>query len=453
MEETTVETNETENINAILSFSQAIAIITNILYKREKKEKKPPLYSFDEFRTTMEGEDARLKSFFDELYLSTNPSSKNKDSQARVKGQLLFICYFLYGICNKFVNYARRDLTVYLDSTGTSNATIDTLADLGVTTTSCTVTRHKNTISEEYTRTIDSVLARYAENAMVLNIDDYHSIHTKRIPNTTTTSTAAHLATVLMNPIATQSAIPNTNIHNPVLVDAGLIKMNVTNKFMMLYGLSHNRRWGFRVINDDTRMEELTIYSYDIRLKEKRHVCSMKDVILVDLQENNLHSLDAYFKAIDVVVNVLSMLQYIQKGYTIPIVADWSGQIYIRTAISRHLTYHNLSHINDTILSFLPIIGPLHISLNSWELIFLQYQPFFSAMYKFIFGERKPLAQKPKLWRIDLLLEISRNAWQEISTVVEAKFRPLCKDVEYLALKDLLDNMLPLVLDIYAVFF
>ena len=140
MEETTVETNETENINAILSFSQAIAIITNILYKREKKEKKPPLYSFDEFRTTMEGEDVRLKSFFDELYLSTNPSSKNKDSQTQVKGQLLFICYFFCGIRNKFVNYARRDLTVYLDSTGTSNATIDTLADLGVTTTSHTVT-------------------------------------------------------------------------------------------------------------------------------------------------------------------------------------------------------------------------------------------------------------------------------------------------------------------------
>src|SRR6266540_4639406 len=179
-------------------------------------------------------------------------------------------------------------------------------------------------------------------------------------------------------------------------------------------------------------MEELTIHSYDIRLKEKRHVCSMKDVILVDLQENNLHSLDAYLKAIDVVVNVPSMLQYIQKGYTIPIVADWPGQIYIRTAISRHLTYRNLSHINNTILSFLPIIGPLHISLNSRELIFLQYQPFFSAMYKYIFGEQRPLVQKPKPWCINLLLEVSRNAWQEISTSIETKFRPLYKDAEYL---------------------
>ena len=41
----------------------------------------------------------------------------------------------------------------------------------------------------------------------------------------------------------------------------------------------------------------------------------------------------------------------------------------------------------------------------------------------------------------------------EISKDVEAKFGPLCKDSEYLALKDLLDNTIPIVLDVYAVFF
>ncbi|RIB23624.1 hypothetical protein C2G38_2170704 [Gigaspora rosea] len=74
-------------------------------------------------------------------------------------------------------------------------------------------------------------------------------------------------------------------------------------------------------------------------------------------------------------------------------------------------------------------------------------------MYKYIFGEKKPLAQNPKPWHINLLLEISRSAWQEISTTVEEKFGLLCKDAEYLALKDLLDNSIPLVLDIYAIFF
>ncbi len=83
----------------------------------------------------MEGKDARLKVFFDELYISSNLSSKNEILRARAKKQLLFICYFLCGIRNKFVNDAKIDLTIYLDSTGVSNASIDTLADLSVTTT------------------------------------------------------------------------------------------------------------------------------------------------------------------------------------------------------------------------------------------------------------------------------------------------------------------------------
>jgi len=36
---------------------------------------------------------------------------------------------------------------------------------------------------------------------------------------------------------------------------------------------------------------------------------------------------------------------------------------------------------------------------------------------------------------------------------IEMKFGPLCKDAEYLALRNLLDNTIPFVLDVYAVFF
>ncbi|RIB19637.1 hypothetical protein C2G38_2245041 [Gigaspora rosea] len=101
------------------------------------------------------------------------------------------------------------------------------------------------------------------------------------------------------------------------------------------------------------------------------------------------------------VTSIPSIRQYIERGHMIPLVADWPGQIHLRTAILRYL----------------------------------------------------PLAQTPKPWHINLLLEISRSAWQEISKAVKEKFGSLYKDAEYLALKDLLDNSIPLVLDIYAVFF
>jgi len=224
----------------VLSFSKAIETITKILYTREKKDKKSTIYSFDEFRAIMKEKDVRLKLFFEELYLFSNPSSKNENSRVQAKKQLLFVCYFLCGIRNKFVNDAKGELTMYLDSTGVSNASIDTLADLGVTTTSRTISRHKTNVSDDHAKTVDSKLVEHAEKAMILNIDDYHSIHTKRMPNTTTTSTAAHLATILMNPITTQCAIPNRNLHNPRLVDAELIKLNLNNRFMMLQSLLHN---------------------------------------------------------------------------------------------------------------------------------------------------------------------------------------------------------------------
>ena len=79
IDEAIENTDEIKSTNS-LSFSKAIEMITNMLYTRENKEKEPTLYTFDEFRAVMEREDARLRFFFDELYLSSNPLSKNKDS-------------------------------------------------------------------------------------------------------------------------------------------------------------------------------------------------------------------------------------------------------------------------------------------------------------------------------------------------------------------------------------
>ncbi len=56
----------------------------------------------------------------------------------------------------------------------------------------------------------------------------------------TITSIITYLATILINLIITQNAILNTNIHNLILINIRLIKMNVANKFIKLYDLIHN---------------------------------------------------------------------------------------------------------------------------------------------------------------------------------------------------------------------
>ncbi|RIB25028.1 hypothetical protein C2G38_2166998 [Gigaspora rosea] len=79
------------------------------------------------------------------------------------------------------------------------------------------------------------------------------------------------------------------------------------------------------------------------------------------------------------------------------------------------------SSFPQQIESFLPILGPLHISLNSRE--------------------------QPRPWRVNLLLELTRNGWSKIKDKIIEKFGRACKDIEYQAVVDLLDNLVPATLD------
>src|SRR5260364_92317 len=53
----------------------------------------------------------------------------------------------------------------------------------------------------------------------------------------------------------------------------------------------------------------------------------------------------------------------------------------------------------------------------------------------------------------NLLLELAYSAWIKIRSLITEKFGPLCKFTEYQTLIDLMDNIIPAVLDIYAVLF
>ena len=65
--------------------------------------------------------------------------------------------------------------------------------------------------------------------------------------------------------------------------------------------------------------------------------------------------------------------------------------------------------------------GLLHISLNSTEHIVTYFHPFFKTVYERIFTRSK-LAEKPKPWRISLLLETVYGGWIVIRETVMKKF-------------------------------
>ena len=101
--------------------------------------------------------------------------------------------------------------------------------------------------------------------------------------------------------------------------------------------------------------------------------------------------------------------------------------------------------------SVVPLIGPLHISLNSREHVMETFHPFFKSIYEKVFPNSK-LPIKPKPWRVSLLLEIVYGGWTLIRYTTMQVFQN-CKDFQYLTLLNLLDNYLPLVLSIYAISF
>ncbi len=96
---------------------------------------------------------------------------------------------------------------MYLDSTETLNSIINIMTTLGLTITSHLISYHKDTVFKKHLIIVKSNLADSINNAIILNVDDYHNIHTKKMPNTTTISTAVHLVTILLNPIKNELAI------------------------------------------------------------------------------------------------------------------------------------------------------------------------------------------------------------------------------------------------------
>ena len=202
----------------------------------------------------------------------------------------------------------------------------------------------------------------------------------------------------------------------------------------------------------------------------------MQDVHLVDFVELNLKSNDDFAAAFDIVVST-NLLEYL-KQFLRSQPGDWPPQFYSRqiiyetlqkyykhadasstsqsqpqsssaTAHSDHsytLSYHSgpekengtVNSDQPAILSLMPCIGPLHISLNGQETLFDEFRDFFEIIYTKLFPKSK-LAKNPKPWRISLILEVVYGGWLLIRESVREKFIAF-KDIEYQTLLTLLDN-------------
>ena len=296
---------------------------------------------------------------------------------------------------------------------------------------------------------------------MVLNLDDYHNIHTKRRPDTTTTSEVHHFQTILLKAAPEVPAPPfnnsftDKNIHNPNGIDSNLIIENL--KQSPHLWLTYNERKLFfandlhEATNHEEHVEMLLVHSYDIRIQQRREDRSMTNTKLVNLVEGSLHSTEDYVKALNNLLDVPELKSYLEQ-YVLPTPMDYPGQFYVRRAISSCLNSGNRFNLSPLLLHIIPMIGPLHVSLNSRETVVKLNHAFFNKLYCEVYGKKRQLAKKPMPYRINVLLEIASAGWNLIRKEVIKKFSN-CKDLEVRYLLDLLDNIIPLVLDFYPVIF
>ncbi|POG75269.1 hypothetical protein GLOIN_2v1770313 [Rhizophagus irregularis DAOM 181602=DAOM 197198] len=274
-----------------------------------------------------------------------------------------------------------------------------------------TVSRQKTLISESHQDTVNNYCLQNIENMFILNIDDYHNhIHRRNQPTLLKTHDINHFVTILLNSNPNIPKIPfyslnNISIHFPKGIDFKLIINYIDN--------------------------------YDGRIQNQQELRSMKNSKLIDFILHPLHNAKDYIESANILFTTFEKIEqedYL-NNFIIPTICDWPGQINLRRAITLRLNKKDNSRIPSQILSLIPMIGPLHVSLNSRETLFQIYHFFF---------------EMPRL--IDLILNLTFYGWKNIRNLIINHFGNT-KDIEYLTMIDLLDNSLHLTLEIYAKLF
>ncbi|UZO06226.1 uncharacterized protein OCT59_026556 [Rhizophagus irregularis] len=335
-----------------VSLSDKIIKMSNILYHNQHKLNQKPIYEPTTFKIMLEAADKDLVGFFDELYIGTNPHTKSDKTNENNKKKLVSLCYFLASINNKYINSIKADIGSYLQTSGASSSSIDTLANIGFSIRRMTVDRQKNLISNEHQQTVDIYCLQNIEKIFILNIDDYHNIHRRNKPTLLETHNIFHFVTILLNSNSNIAAIPycsnNILIHNPKGIDFKLIIKNFEDFFMKQIGKSYyeqNELWKQFLIEDsyENRVENLNVHDYDSRIQNHQELRSLNNSKLVDFILHSLHSTKDYIECLDILFKVFERSEneynYLDN-YVIPVVADWPGQI-------RNVVMHRFGNSKD----------------------------------------------------------------------------------------------------------
>ncbi|CAG8743839.1 22481_t:CDS:2, partial [Cetraspora pellucida] len=379
-----------------VSMSESISLLTNIIFEKEIINRNPPIVSFSQLRSVAENKNNELSFFFDQWSLAyqcylmcwnqnkviplwnfKNESTTDDDNLSWIDGvniltrllydrekveqtptiysfkqleknlnkldkRLAVECYIICGNQNFKLTAFKENISLFLDLMGASAEALDALSYAGITMSQRHLDRIKTEIVNDHLSKINSYLKNNKHNALALNVDDYHNIHSKRVPDTCSTSNVAHMTTLVLNHID-MAAIPRimsngASIHNPKLIDFELVCNVLGHHYMEQMAKTFNDRFYYETSLDE-KLENMTLHSYNSHIQEQQEERKMKDTSLLDFFELKLEYVDSYINALQHVYEV-SLLNNYLTNHNIPIIADWPGQVFIRQAITLYLQNH-----------------------------------------------------------------------------------------------------------------
>jgi hypothetical protein len=169
------------------------------------------------------------------------------------------------------------------------------------------------------------------------------------------------------------------SVHNPNNVEASRICWHLLIKYTGIFDityLEHQISQDYQNTNVFDCIELLTIHNYNDAIAERKKERSMSELQLIGFKEQHLHSMQDYLNALQMILALSRKTKHLENKVA-PIVADWPGQLFIRKALTHLHALGLQSAIPQEIKSFIPMLGPLHLSLNSREHVMIIYHSFF----------------------------------------------------------------------------
>ncbi|XP_048588988.1 uncharacterized protein LOC116621555 isoform X2 [Nematostella vectensis] len=331
------------------------------LYEYYETNEGPPLYSPALMRDFVEEHACGLYKIILNLIIKDTTSKERKQLQEqRTVAILHILAYFRSQKTSQF----NKDAGAFLHHHGASRSAINTRPVLGYSVAPRTLDRQKETKKRNYPNQLQEHL-KYAvdeKGFIMLFIDDFHNIHTVRLPGSDMKlSVATHMTSSLLDihPSIKAPKMPRSidAVHcSPYVSMNGIMQKCVGGISVgnLLTIAEKMKEWqtsffssvpGYRKLNGESvqsQLHEFRVY-HDLAHEE---LCKLNSCQLVDEFEHPLKSMENYRFALDHTISSAGQpLLNCTKEYALPCPGDWPSWFYFKKLVAQQSNSYASRHL------------------------------------------------------------------------------------------------------------